>query len=497
MTLAGIDVVALWNAAEAWIGEVGERIPGIGPAISGWETEVLSIVLGCTLLAGILMIAPRRRRAPPVSPNSDLRLLTRGPKRLGLMAAGAFVVIFGGWSAYAPLASAALAPGVISPDGYRKTVQHLEGGIIRKIHVREGDEVAAGDPLITLDDTAARSLDSEVRERYLHLLATEARLEAEQSDAADIAFPPALLEEDAAGMKQIMDSQRQLLLSRKATLSSRIAILEARVLQLGEQNSGLGEVIAAEDEQLALVEEEIASAESLLAQGFERRPKVLGLQRMRAQIVASRAMNKARIAENDQAIGEARLQLIAAEEERREETATELANVRRILSELRGQMPSREDILERTVIRAPISGKVMNLRATTEGGVVRPSEAVAEIVPADAQLIVNARVQPNDIDRIVPGMSARVVLTAYNQRGLSIIHGRLQSISADALVDERTGTAYFLARVEVDPHELSRNTEVQLLPGMPAEVMLLEGERSAADYFLAPILESRRRSFLE
>lgn len=139
----------------------------------------------------------------------------------------------------------------------------------------------------------------------------------------------------------------------------------------------------------------------------------------------------------------------------------------------------------------------MNLRATTEGGVIRASEPVAEIVPTDALLIINARVQPKDIDRITPGMSARVVLTAYTQRNLPFIYGRLQSISADALVDEHTCLAYFLANVEVDLRTLDENLQVQLLPGMQAEVMLLEGERSAFDYFLAPILESRRRSFLE
>ncbi|WP_227751531.1 HlyD family type I secretion periplasmic adaptor subunit [Tabrizicola oligotrophica] len=487
-----IDFGGLWSAAALAASQTASKGVADTQALLRWELVFLA-----ALFAGMIWIARRRDRSAPATPPTELALLTQGSQRLGLLAAAVFVLGFSGWSVYAPLASAALAPGVISPDGYRKTVQHLEGGIIRTIHVRESDEVAAGDPLITLDDTAARAQDAEIRERYLHVLAAEARLETEQSNAAEIVFPPELLRADTPDLQEITESQRQLFLSRKATLANRIAILEARVLQLGEQNAGFEQVIAAEGEQLALVDEEITMVETLLAQGLGRKPEVLGLQRTRTQIAASRAMNRARIAENAEAIGEAQLQLIALTEQRSEEVAEELANIRRVISELRAQMPSREDILERTVIRAPISGTVMNLKATTEGGVIRPSEAIAEIVPAKTQLVINARVQPNDIDRIVPGMSARVILTAYNQRNLPIMHGRLQSISADALVDERTGVAYFLAKVEVDPKDLDRNAEVRLLPGMSAEVMLLQGNRSAFDYFLGPILQSRRRSFLE
>jgi HlyD family type I secretion membrane fusion protein len=486
-----ITIGTLVDTAKTWAGQVATDGLALAQKHPVWAVAVLA-----ALFVGLIWTASRRR-GEEVAPTHDLALLTRGPRRLGLLAAAAFALGFGGWSVYAPLASATLAPGMVSPDGYRKTVQHLEGGIIRTIHVRESDKVAAGDPLITLDDTAARSQEAEIRERYLHVLAIEARLEAEQSKADQISFPPDLLATDTPDLQEIMESQRHLFLSRRSSLDNRIAILEARVLQLGEQNAGLEQVIAAERAQLSYVDEEIATAEALFAEGLERRPKILGLQRTRAEIQASQAMNRARIAENAEAIGEAKLQLIALTEQRSEEVAEELANIRRVISELRAQMPSREDILERTVIRAPISGTVMNLKATTEGGVIRPSEAIAEIVPANADLVINARVQPNDIDRIVPGMSARVILTAYNQRNLPIMHGRLQSVSADVLLDERTGLSYFLAKIEVDHDELVLNPEIRLLPGMSAEVMLLQGDRSAFDYFLAPILDSRRRSFLE
>uniref|UniRef100_UPI003518D5E5 HlyD family type I secretion periplasmic adaptor subunit n=1 Tax=Limimaricola soesokkakensis TaxID=1343159 RepID=UPI003518D5E5 len=426
-----------------------------------------------------------------------LASLTRGPKKLGIAAVGAFGFVFAGWAVIAPLASAAIAPGVISPDGHRKTVQHLEGGIIRTIHVREGEPVAEGDPLITLDDTAARSLDAEIRERFLHVLAMEARLEAERSDASEISFPQLLLRDGSTKLEQVMEGQRELFLSRRASQLGRTKILEARVLQLDEQNAGLDQVIAAEEEQLALIDEEIAASQELLEQGLERKPRSLALRRARADIVAARAANRAKIAENAQAIGETHLQLLAIEEERREAIAGELADIRRVLAELKGQLPPREDILDRTVIRAPIAGTVMNLRATTVGGVIGAGEPLLDIVPDGGPLIIDARVRPTDIERIAPGMSARVVLTAYQQRTIPLIHGRLRSVSADAFTDERSGLAYFLAKVEVASEDLAALSQVRLIPGMPAEVMLLDGERSLLDYLAAPILESRRRSFRE
>jgi len=472
-------------------------------ALAGVLLNDTTIALVVSTLAAVAVFALARilhvfMRRGSMQPTDALAAAIRAPRRMGLLATIIFVLVFGGWSVLAPLASAALAPGVISPDGHRKTIQHLEGGIIRTIHVREGDAVNAGDPLVTLSDTKAKALEAEVRERLLHVLATEARLEAERVEAAEIRFPEILLRKDSKELQQIIHGQRQLFLSRRAAQEGREQILEARIRQLEEQNAGLKEVIAAEDQQLALIEEEISAAKELLERGLERKPRVLALKRGHASVAASKATNRARIAENAQEIGETRLQLLTIAEERQEKIAAELAEIRRVLAELRGQLPSREDILARTVIRAPIAGKVMNLRVTTESGVVDPGQPLLDIVPDGSELVIDARVRPTDIERIRPGMRARVVLTAYRQRNLPQIHGKLRSISADALTDERTGTSYFLAKVEVLPEELrALGGEVQLLPGMPAEVMLMDGERSLFAYLLAPILDSSRRGLRE
>ncbi|TCN17250.1 HlyD family type I secretion periplasmic adaptor subunit [Sinorhizobium americanum] len=464
------------------------------------DTTIALIVSGTAAVAFFVLARMLRfsvRRGAEKSPDA-LTTATRMPRRLGLLAIILFILVLGGWSVLAPLASASLAPGVVSPDGYRKTVQHLEGGIIRSIHVREGDVVKIGDPLITLDDIRARSQDAEIRERLLHVLATEARLEAERTDAAEISLPDFLIHNSSsAGLKRLMEGQRQLFISRRAAHQGRIQILEARTRQLEEQNAGLREVIAAETEQIALIDEEITAAQDLLEKHLERKPRILALKRHRADIAAAKAANRAKIAENAQAVGETRLQLLTIAEERQEKLGAELAEMRRILAELKSQLPTREDILERTVIRAPLPGTVMNLRVTTERGVIDPGQPLLDLVPNDSGVVIDARVRPIDIERVRSGMSARVILTAYRQRNLPLIHGRLRSISADAIADERTGTTYFLAKVVVAPADLAKLDDVHLIPGMPAEVMLMDGEQSLFAYLLAPILDSGRRSLIE
>ena len=480
----------LVETTRAALSFTGYEASEIVAALVAWGGLLLAAAALARLLRAVRR-GQKRRSADPLS------AITRSPRRLGLMAVAAFVGVFGGWSAIAPLASATLAPGVISPDGHRKTVQHLEGGIIRAIHVREGDRVEAGEPLITLDDTKARAGDAEIRERLLNVLATAARLEAEQDDAEAIVFPPLLRQAHSEDLQKVMEGQRKLLKSRRATYTGRTRILEARVRQLEEQNSGLREVIAAEDRKIELIDDEISSLQELLDKGLTQKPRVLALRRERADIAAEKATNRARIAENAQAVGETRLQLLTIGEERQEKINSDLADIRRVLAELHGQLPSREDILARTVIRAPISGTVMNLRVTTESGVIEAGQPLLDIVPDDGRPIVDARVRPTDIDRIKPGMRARVVLTAYRQRTLPLIHGTLRSISADALSDERAGQTYYLAKVEVSPEDIAGLEEVELIPGMPAEVMLMDGERSLLGYLLGPILDSARRSLRE
>jgi HlyD family type I secretion membrane fusion protein len=486
---------ALAASTEAWYLEFFRAMGWVDPGQAG------RIAAGATpfiLLGGIavlLWLALRRHRSRG-SDGPSLAHLTRRPRRLGYAALLLLVVGFGGWSAIAPLASAAIAIGVVSPDGYRKTVQHLEGGIIRAIHVQEGDFVAAGQKLVTLEETQARANYEELRERYVYLLAMEARLIAEQTGAETIEFP-AELTTLGTGEAQSVRSEEDLFLSRRASREGRERILAQRVKQLDEEIVGLHAVIAAESTQLELIEQEIAGVKELYDKGLERLPRLLALQRSQAAIRGEQASYRAQIARNKQQIGESEMQLLTMRQEDKEKINEDLTKVRSALAELRSQLPSRADVLTRTIIAAPIAGTVMNVRVTTESGVLRPGEPILDIVPVEAKLIIDARVKPIDIDTVQPGMKAHVLLTAYRQRNLLQIHGSLRSISADRLIDDRSGEAYFLAKVEVERAELARLKDVRLMPGMPAEVMILTGERTLLDYFLREFLESVTKSFRE
>lgn len=484
-------------------------------ALAWWQAEVLPLVdrawtatrdaglspegilIAAATIAALglyfLLVGERRRR---IRPRVELSRATRGPRWLGYAAALLLVGGFGTWAYGARLASAAIAPGVVSPDGYRKTIQHLEGGIVRTIHVKEGDVVASGDPLVTLDDTQALARLQELRDRYIDLRALEARLVAEIEGRDAVAVPATLLAYPAADYARAIDDQRALFLSRRASQNGREQILDQRVKQVEEQIAGLTEMIAAEEEQIGLLDQEAASVKQLYDKGLERLPRLLELQREAANVEAQRAANRAAIAQNRQLIGETQMQLFALRDDIAESVSEDLSKVRGEIAELSSQLASREDVLTRTVVTAPIAGTVMHVRVTTVSGVLKPGEPILEIVPEGSKLVIDARLRPLDIDAVHPGMLARVVLTAYRQRNLPQLHGVLRSISADSLTDERTGAAYFLAKVEVDRASLEALGQgIRMLPGMPAEIMLMGDEQTLLEYLVSPITASLDHSF--
>jgi HlyD family secretion protein/epimerase transport system membrane fusion protein len=495
-TAAWQELARLWDVYVTPLLTYAERVL----ARLGWTDPALSRAVFAAalllLLGGVLLlIRAVRARREMRRMRADLARATRSARRLGYASAIILLGTLGGWASIAHLSSATLAPGIVSPDGHRKTIQHLEGGIVRTIHVREGDRVAVGDKLITMSDTMARASHRELRERYSDLLATEARLVTEKDGGEAIAFPAELTGMADVDARRVIDDQTSLFASRRATVKGREQILGQRIRQVEEEIAGLNEMIAAEDRQLELIDQEIVGVKKLYDQGLERLPRLLALYRAKAEIEAERSSNRAKVARSEQEIGETRMQLLTMHEQDREKVNEDLTKVRAALAEVRSQLSARQDVLKRTVITAPIAGRVMNIKVTTETGVVSAGEPLLDIVPDEAKLIVDAQVKPVDIDNVVPGMRARVVLTAYRQRNLPQIHGVLRSVSADSLVEERTGHAYFLAKIEVDPNELARLKNVRLMPGMPAEVMIMTGDQTVLDYIIRPLAESIRRSF--
>ena len=442
------------------------------------------------------------RRPELAAPAESVSLMheLRRPVRAGVLVVVLFFGGIGWWAASAPLAGAAIAPGVISPDGSRRVVQHLEGGIIREILVSDGSRVRAGDPLIVLEDVQARAGFDALEARFHTLAATQARLLAEQSAAASVSFPAWLIEatsNDPTAL-EAMVAQRALFDTRAKALEDRKDILRRRMEQLREEIAGLEAQIVADSRQIALIDEEIQDVEQLYRKGLERKSRLLALQRARTDIHGNRAERRARIARAQQAIGETELQIIAQDTAQLEAVNEEASQIQVELAEVEQRLAASRDVLQRTLISAPVDGTVVALRFRTPGGVVRPGEPVLEIVPDNEELLIDARLSPMDIDVVRAGLPARVVLPAFQQRHMPQIEGRVRQVSPDAIADAQTGQRFFAVRVEIDRDRLAALAPaIELTPGMPAEVYITTGERTALDYLLGPLYDSLRRAWRE
>jgi HlyD family secretion protein len=428
-----------------------------------------------------------------------LHASVRGPMLVGLGIVLLLVASFGIWAATAPLAGGAVAPGVISPDGSRKTVQHLEGGIIGEIMVRDGDFVTAGNPLVTLEDTQTRAAYDMLLSQHRNLRAVQTRLTAEQLNRDSIDFPKELLAVSSdAEITDILDVQRQLFATRRDAHASSKGVLEQRIRQIRDQIRGLEAQLTSSAQRVVLVDEELKGKVFLYEKGLIPKPQLLAVYRARAEVDGSRGQYEASIAQARERIGETELELVSLDAKRADEISRELDKARTELSKVKEQLGASKDALARTVITAPVSGTVVNLHFKTRGGVIQRGQPILDIVPANDDLLIDARVALTDIDVVHPGLPAYVHLSAYTQRSLPQIEGRVLSISADSLRDEPTGTSYYRARVEVDREQLSRlGEDIKLIPGMPAEVLIVTGERTLFGYLLQPFRDLFRRSLRE
>jgi len=425
-----------------------------------------------------------------------LAAFVRAPVWKGYVLISVFVLGFGFWAAYAPLSSGAVAPGIVSTNSSRRTVQHLEGGLIRELKVKDGDVVREGQPLVVLEPVQPRSAHETLLSQKQALLARKARLEAERNGLAAVAFPDELYL--GGELIPLAVSQREMFETRQAAHAARRNLQKQRIEQLSEQIKGLNTQIANVSAQLALIQEEIAGKQELLDKGLIPKPEALRLRRAEIELAARRSEFETEIRKSEQQIGETNLQIVSAETVRLDEITAELDKVNNELTELAERLRASEDILNRTTITAPIGGTVINMRFKTVGGVVQRGEPVLEIVPKDEALIIEARVSPNDIQLLHPGQAAQIHLTAYSARVMPRISGVVRSVSADRVTDPNGYQSYFLARVEVDREELSKRAkDVALLPGMSAEVIFVTEERTLLRYLLNPIADVLRRGMRE
>jgi membrane fusion protein, type I secretion system len=418
--------------------------------------------------------------------------------RTGLIVVAAFVIGFLGWAAIAPLDSAIVAQGVVIVESHRKTIQHLEGGIVRDIYVQDGQVVRQSQPLMQLDDTEARASLDLVRGEADAFAAQESRLEAERDNADKITFPADLLtRKNDPKVAEALRGEQSTFDTHRAALAKQQAIYNQRIGENKRIVAGLENQQTAVDQQSDLIAQETGSVQSLYDKGLSTLPRLLQLKRQAADLTGQHGQVVEKIAQVNLDSGEDELQIVNLRNQFLNDVVKDLRDVQTKRFEALDRLHAAKDVEARMRMTAPVAGKVVGLAVHTRGAVIRPGDTVMEIVPINDQLNIEAHVRPEDADEVRVGMSAKVNLGAYKQRRLPMITGTVMNISADRLTDQKTGQPYFNVVVAVDLAQLRDYPDIKLIPGMPVDVSLSTGARTALEYFVEPITSVFRRGMRE
>ncbi len=424
---------------------------------------------------------------------------TRGATMLGVWAIAGAALLFLIWAWAAPLSGAVIAVGSFVSGNQNRIVQHLEGGVVSEILVREGDVVEEGDLLMRLDETAALASLRRHELAYALARANATRLRAVTAGEQSLTFAQELLEQAATdkSIADILEAQRAEFSARNGRVENDVAMVVQRGNAISEEISGLEAKRLSVETQLELIGEERAAMESLYADGFTTMSRVLALRRAEAQLEGDLGQAQADMARASERLIENQREAARLEAQVREITAQDLGSAEATVAEAKAQEATARDVLERLELRAPVRGVVITLSENTTGGVVGSGENVLELLPLDDELVVEARIAPNDIDQVIVGGDARVRLSALNQRTTPAIDGEVIYVSADTVDGENGGARHYVARIRLHNNDEGNLGDVQLSPGMPAEVFISTGARSFGEYLLKPILDSFSRAFRE
>lgn len=411
------------------------------------------------------------------------------------------VVMFGGlvaWASVASLSGAVVAPGVMTVYSKRRTVQHYDGGIVAELLVRDGDYVEREQLLIRLDATQTRANLAVIDGQLNVLRIRAARLRSERDGLEKIAIERALSgRAEDPNTAEILDGETQLFAARRDSLRGEEDILTERTEQLREQIGGLEAQLESKAQQIKLLAEEIADLSALYKKGHASKPRLLALQRTAEQLRGEQGEHVADIARARSSIGEAYLQIIQVRKDFQQAVVSELHQVQAEIFDLEERRVAAADALRRIDIRAPKAGTVVGMEMHTVGGVIRPGQAILDIVPKGDELVVETMVAPQDIDKIAEGLTAVIRLSAFNMRTTPELDGTVFTASADRLIDDASGQPYFLVSVRIATNELAKLEDLEVLPGMPAEVFINTGERTALSFLIKPLTDSLARAFNE
>ncbi|WP_332686541.1 HlyD family type I secretion periplasmic adaptor subunit [Bosea sp. (in: a-proteobacteria)] len=457
---------------------------------SGWVPNVVHGGMPAPLTRSISI----RPDEAPERPRADTRSLVRWGAALVVLLFG----IFGIWAGTVPLASAVIAPGVVKVLSQRRAVQHLEGGIVKTIFVHEGERVERGQLLARLDTTQIAASLGVLEAKLFADLAMEARLAAEQAGAAAISFPEELQANTThPEARASMASQLSEFSARAASLQGEHKLIDQQMLQLEDAIRGLQSSSEGLERQLTFLREEIKDSDFLLAKGLARKPKALALKRAEADA-------EARITTNASSMAQSRGKIAELEDRRRqtvymwlEDIAKQRHAARERIADARHRITAARDILLRSEIRAPERGIVVGLNTRSLNAILPPRETLLDIVPTQDRLIVEGEVRPTDRNEVRVGQAARVQILAFNSRRAPMLTGSVTMVTADALIEPRTGRAFYKAEVDLQQTPELTSYVASLQPGMPVEIFIETGQRTFAEYLLQPLMLRVQRAFKE
>lgn len=420
-------------------------------------------------------------------------------RRLGRWAA---IVLLGGllpllgWLAFAPLSSAVVATAFVKVDLDRRPVQHAEGGTVREVLVRDGQRVAQGEPLLVLGDVSVAADLNRLDYRVMSERASLTRLEAEQMSARSLSFPPDLVAAAAADprLAEQIEKERALFSARRDALVGQVSLLRSQQAKMQPEAAALREQIKQATESLRHQTAELETNRNLLKDGFISQTRISQLEATVADYRVKLEEKRSELARAEQRAVDTDLRIRSLESEYRQQASDQLKVTSQRLAEIQQEQRKTADAAKRQVIVAPAAGDVINLRFTTPGAVVSPREPIADIVPADPRLVVEAHIQTENIARIHKDQHADIRFTAFNQRSTALVDGKVFYVSPDRLIDRATNQPYYVALIEADPQSLARAGGMTLQAGMPAEVYIRGEERTPLQYLAEPVTDVLRRA---
>jgi HlyD family secretion protein len=404
----------------------------------------------------------------------------------------------GGWAANSEFTGAVIAQGALVVDSNVKKVQHPTGGVVAELNVRDGDQVKSGDVVIKLDDTQTRANLQIVTKGLDELTARRARETAELDGEESVTFPADLLErKDDPEVGRLVSGESKLFDTRRKTREGLKAQLGERVLQSEEEIRGLIAQVASKDKQIEWIQQELEGVRDLWSKKLVQFQRVTALEREQARLEGERGQLVASIAQSKGKIAETRIQILQIDQDMRTEVGKDLAEIRAKSAELIEKRVAAEDQLKRVDIRAPQNGMVHQLDVHTVGGVITAGQQIMLVVPAADKLIVEAKVQPQDIDQVHIGQKAVMRFSNFNSRTTPEVNGEVTVVSGDVTQDQRTGLSFYTVRIGVSPTEMARLGEHKLVPGMPVEIFIQTTERTVVSFIVRPFQDQLARAFRE